>query len=142
MKRVEQTILSPPDGNCFAACVASILELPIESVPNYRTEGDDWMPRRQAWLRPLNLCFLGWEHTDNIDPRVFQGYSICTVAYRNRDGDLRHSCVALDGSIVWNPHPLRDTREHDYVSDWIVFQVLDPSKMAVPTRDAVDTARQ
>lgn len=31
---VDQTTYGHTDGNCFSACVASILEIPIEEVPN------------------------------------------------------------------------------------------------------------
>jgi hypothetical protein len=134
MIKVEQTLLAPPEGNCFAACVASILELPIDKVPNYRSEGAGWWYEWQKWLKPRNLALLGWSSDDLGDPEVradtLRGYSICTVEYHlpRRAEPLRHSCVALDGKIIWNPHPLRDTQQHDAVSDWIVFRVLDPAK--------------
>ena len=41
MKPVDQTDWTPKTGDCFRACVASIFELPIESVPNFMEEGDD-----------------------------------------------------------------------------------------------------
>jgi hypothetical protein len=36
-------------GDCLAACVASILELPIEAVPNFRLMPDQW-GALQDWL--------------------------------------------------------------------------------------------
>lgn len=131
MKPVEQTILHPPDGNCFAACVASILELPIEAVPNFRTEGDGWWREWQQWLAERNLAFLGWPSDelggDQVRADTLRGYSICTVRYELPNGGLNHSVVALNGETVWNPHPLRGTRKPDSIVDWIVFRVLDPS---------------
>lgn len=128
MIRVEQTILTPPDGNCFAACVASILELPLDEVPNYQSAEDGWWHEWQEWLAPRNLAFVGWNHPISDDERtvrdVLRGYSIVTVNY----GELAHACVAFDGEVVWNPHPLRGTRQHDSIKDWIVIRVLDPSK--------------
>ncbi len=35
MKPVNQTKMTPPEGDCFAACITSILELPLNEVPNY-----------------------------------------------------------------------------------------------------------
>lgn len=35
MKPVDQTILNPDTGNCFSACLASIIELELEEVPNF-----------------------------------------------------------------------------------------------------------
>lgn len=135
MKEIEQTILDPPEGNCFAACVASILELPIEIVPNYRS-GDgldkDWWFDWQRWLKPLNLAFVGWNHPIAPDPDVcadvLRGYSICTIRYERPSGGLNHSVVCLNGELRWNPHPLRDMVKHDSIVDWVVFRLLDPSK--------------
>jgi hypothetical protein len=59
MKRVKQTRFGPVEGNCFAACIASLLEVPIEEVtidpdPN----SDNWWETLQAYLKPKNLFFL------------------------------------------------------------------------------------
>jgi hypothetical protein len=142
MIRVEQTILTPPDGNCFAACVASILELPIESVPNYRSgagEDKDWWHEWQRWLAPKNLSFIGWAHPIADDPAVqadvLRGYSICSIRYEWPSGGVNHAVVCWNGEIVWNPHPLRGTRQHDSIVDWVVFRILDPVKWCVITVD-------
>lgn len=132
MKRVEQTILYAPDGNCFAACIASILELPIENVPNFRGRDHDWWHEWQQWLQPYNLALLGWSSDDLGDEEVradtLRGYTICTVRYDSSNEGISHSVVALNGEIVWNPHPLRDSKQHTSIQDWITFRVLDPSK--------------
>jgi hypothetical protein len=41
MKSVDQTTFGP-NGNCFSACVASLLELPIDAVPFFMSAGDGW----------------------------------------------------------------------------------------------------
>ena len=43
---------SPP-GNCWSACIASILELPIEAVPDEATHWKPGMTHRQSW-RPFH----------------------------------------------------------------------------------------
>lgn len=40
MKPVRQTIFGHEEGNCAQACVASLLELPLGAVPNFRKERD------------------------------------------------------------------------------------------------------
>lgn len=40
-------------GDCFAACIASILEVPIDGFPNFLADGDyegHWCHRWQQWL--------------------------------------------------------------------------------------------
>ena len=38
-------------GDCLRACVASVLELPYEAVPQFAV-ADDWVERLQEWLAP------------------------------------------------------------------------------------------
>lgn len=55
MKPVEQRIVDDTDGDCFAACVASILELPYAGVPKFN--GSSWFEDWQAWLAPHGMAF-------------------------------------------------------------------------------------
>ncbi|HYX72428.1 MAG TPA: hypothetical protein VE732_06640 [Nitrososphaera sp.] len=118
---VEQTLFTYPDGNCFAACVASILELPLEAVPHF--QDDDWYEKWQEWLAERNLYFiyLGHEKSSGWRPK---GLAIANVLC----GDIRHAVVCLNGEMVWNPHPLRDQGVGDF-EDWTVLAVLDPAKL-------------
>lgn len=59
MKPVLQTILDDGIGNCMAACIASLLELQIEDVPNFVAEekpGDCWLAICNRWLAQRGLC--------------------------------------------------------------------------------------
>lgn len=55
MKPVMQT----KENNCFAACLASLLELSCDEVPNFvgedRKQIGDWLPRCSKWLNGLGL---------------------------------------------------------------------------------------
>lgn len=107
MKPVVQTILTAPGGDCFPACIASILEMDLAEVPNY--QGEHWQHHYHAWLAPLGLAFL----TTNIPSEeliaswpgmVLPGYTILAVDSPRHPGHL-HAVVALDGVVVWDPHP-------------------------------------
>lgn len=98
MKRVVQT-RTGADGNCFAACLASILEISIASVPEF-DDGWGWMDRANDFLSehgvfyrrvPMSSKPSGYSTIEGISPR----------------GGL-HACVALDGELVWDPHPIED----------------------------------
>ncbi len=128
---VTQTLLSPPDGNCFAACVASILELPIDAVPNYHS--DDWFECWQEWLYPYNLALDIWTHNPEWTERerrwwTPRGYAILST--RPPGCGWEHCTVALDGKPVWNPMPGYGKRIGDIGKwvDWTVFRVLDPRR--------------
>ena len=110
MKPVDQTILADPSrndgkdadgvpGDCWRACIASIVELPAEEVPHFGAlEGpSEWWTATWKWL-------------------ATKGYRI---AGRN-DGEWRigvgpsprgpfHHAVVLDstGALAHDPHPSR-----------------------------------
>ncbi len=92
MTPVYQTIHGP-QGNCYAACVASILETSLEDLPPYVAV------RRPNWEPP--------------------GYSIASV--RVRDGSI-HAVVCLDGQIVHDPAGRPFARPEDPVVLWTVLQ--------------------
>ncbi len=133
MKPVYQTVLAPPDGNCFAACVASILEMSIEDVPNYTA--DDWYERWQEWFAQLNLTLVTWPHSGD-EGWMPKGYTI--LGSRPPGCSFGHASVALDGKPVWNPFPGYGKRIGDIgeYSHWTLFAVLDPSKPGGKPLDA------
>jgi len=108
---VEQTVLMPPGGNCFQACMASILELPLDAVPDFMPF-DDWTVRWNTWLRPMNLAIM--HCTLPQDPEEVQTFrQMCMPGYTipsadSPRGDWMHAVVAFDGEVVWDPHPRRD----------------------------------
>lgn len=65
VKPVDQTTFGHPGGNCFSACVASLLELPIEDVPYFMDEAKGkWHEQFDAWLAPRGLYALHFEVPD------------------------------------------------------------------------------
>lgn len=117
MKPVDQTRFGRPDGNCWTACVASILEVPIEELSDledaYRSAAIGWENGGEfQWSLILAethaLGFtVGWIMMDNPNlPRLPpHGYSI---ANGPAVGGMPHSCVALDGEVVHDPHRERN----------------------------------
>ena len=111
MKPVFQTTFGGPKapieerGNCFSACVASILELPIEQVPTFVIE-DDWHIAAQTWLNARGLWLLSLPWDDEWGAIVlepFGGYHI--IGGQSPRGEHGHSVVGLRGEIVHDPHP-------------------------------------
>ena len=127
MKSVHQTITRPPRGNCFAACVASILELSLDEVPNF-IEQDDWYGAAQQWLEPFNLHLVSWSSPGVGDAK---GYMIIQVD--SFHGDWGHVVVGLDGRIIFDPNPESAGKRHeDYqIKGYTMFVTLDPARPVV-----------
>lgn len=56
MQTIFATEENPKQGDCFRACVASILELPIEDVPDFCASPRDWEERLHGWLSERGLA--------------------------------------------------------------------------------------
>ena len=131
MKPVYQTKLKPPKGNCWAACVASVLECGLEEVPDVEFEQMDagaespdvlrfWKEWRE-WLADRNLGILCVTMGKGVPlPR---GYVIFTG--RSPRGAWDHSVVYHDGELCHDPHP--EGGGIQVVSSMDMLYPLDPA---------------
>lgn len=110
MKPVDQTTFGHPGGNCFSACVASILGLPISEVPYFMGEpgepGGKWAGRLSEFLRPRGYYALHF----NIDPERLDREVLWPEGYFIRCGKSArgdHAVVAKGAEVVHDPHPSR-----------------------------------
>jgi hypothetical protein len=110
---VDQTTFGHGKGNCFAACVASILDLPIESVPNFCCDftDDTWWAELKAWLRPRGCVpwFIDLNN-DNREGALGLVREWAIVPYigsgPNPDGVV-HSTVWIGDAMAHDPNPSR-----------------------------------
>jgi len=103
MKAVYQTDLSGDKGNCFQACLASIFEIEIESIPDFR-ESNDHMLTFAQWCRDtFGLQPLDYPIPKNSDSWRPIGYHI--ILGPDITGRCTHAVVGLNGNIVFDPFP-------------------------------------
>lgn len=127
MKPVFQTRIGPVNGNCMAACLASIFEVAINDVPDLgavmEEDGDEWWNTLDRFVRQYGLTMLlvkqlqtgqlkGWHMIWGASPR-----------------GIPHSVVGCNGKIIHDPHPeggglIEDPIKYEYVC----FVALDPAK--------------
>ena len=125
MKPVDQSRISYEDGDCLRACIASVLELPLEDVPAYLN--DDMGARYNEWLRRFNLSLLAIRLDPGID--VPAGYHL--IEGPSRNGKDSHVAVGLNGKIVHDPDPT-SRGEFKGGGNYWVFVTLDPARTLVP----------
>lgn len=97
MKPVDQTTFGMPGGNCWSACVASLLDLSIEEVPYFL---DDWPRAFDEWALARGFYTLTTD-CDHFTPpglHILGGQS---------PRDISHAVVAHGDRIVHDPHPGR-----------------------------------
>lgn len=143
MKKVHQSRSGIPHGDCTRACIASVLELPLEEVPDpHWPEGVTFKPGTPEsetavkkmyqvwldWLAKYNLALIsvlpgGWLYRDS--------YYIAGV--QSPRGP--HHVVAQGERIVWDPSPHQDSY-HAKIEDQTFFINIDPA-MTVKDRHRI-----
>jgi len=101
---VSQTRTGQESGNCFAACLASILERPIWDIPEFGGD-EEFLINIQDFLEPLGLYYVQVLPNDPVLEIAFRrGEVFHTIeGVSPRGGE--HAIVGLNGSPIWDPHP-------------------------------------
>lgn len=126
MKPTSQTVRGNT-GNCFAACVASLLEMPIEQMPNHYTDKNGnapthWLRIWQKFLRPFGLGIVWLPDQGSNSPPP--GYAIAGM--RMAGDEDTHAVICYDGEIKHDPLP--GEGRFCGVDHWYVLTVLDPKQ--------------
>lgn len=101
MKPVYQTKFGAEEGNCFAACLASLLEVDIDIIPDfYYLYKSDWYNRFLEWLEQFDLTAVIFDSLPFGFPLNYY-YLVGGISERG----IMHSCVAHSGKIVHDPYP-------------------------------------
>lgn len=118
MQPVQQTKFTTEDqtvhGNCFAACVASLLELSIDEVPTFETMGEAWGGALYEFLQTQGYTFLGtfyatddpdwWQHLTERCAGV-DGFYIVAGGSPRPHVKKGHCVIFQNGQMVHDPHP-------------------------------------
>lgn len=101
-------------GNCLSAVVASLLELPIEDVPNFvqnhvDTGGErDWWNELHAFIdqHDHQMCYLRASSGGTFPaPEPDEYYTV--TGKSPRDPAIYHIVIYQNGHMVFDPHPDR-----------------------------------
>ncbi len=106
LTKVYQQNINADSGDCFAACIASLTNLPIETIPLFR--GNGLIKERARWLFER-----GFQLTHHNAHRVDKGYYIvCKDAFLIKNVGWRcHASIYKQGKEVHNPISNRSNQE-------------------------------
>ena len=106
-------------GNCYATCIASILGLPVEFVPNFCAK-EDWYSISQKWLGErglMSICFT-------FDPFESEAYSHgISIASGPAIRGHEHAVLWKNGKLFHDPHP--SGAGLIKATNWEIFSILD-----------------
>lgn len=118
MKPVEQTIFELPLANCVQACVAAVLELELDRVPNFMERpGKGWAKAFVAFLAKFDLSPLELDIKQSKDAG-FQPTGYHLINGKGPRG-VEHAVVGLNGEMVHDPHPSKSGLVTE--ESWTVF---------------------
>jgi hypothetical protein len=127
---VFQTVFDPTHGDCFSACLASILEIPLKWVPTFCVDyPDTWFDELNEWLKYFGLRCLGSYDVACWDKETWNSiagmYGIgggLSPRYKN----TMHAVVCQGDKIVHDPHP-DNTGLKGGLVDIMILTQLDPA---------------
>jgi len=98
-----------PKGDCLAACVASIFEMPLSEVPDFDdTHGAHWWRGMIEWMEPMGLQpTFPTRYSWRKRPRYHAGPFVGMVESRVVQGTgSLHAVVCRGEEMVHDPNPL------------------------------------
>jgi hypothetical protein len=109
MTPVEQNVFGEGKGNCWAACIASLLDLPITEVPNFCGEPErnpNWFSDTDKWLKQRGFRVIDFQGASGI---AMEEGAYAIANGKSPRGDFFHVVVMTvqDGQFVvaHDPHP-------------------------------------
>lgn len=122
MIKVDQTKF-PVRGNCWRACIASLIEIDIDDMPTFEDMEDQWLVKTRSWLRTQ-----GFEMHVLSKQLVPKGLAIASGT-SPRHSQTGHSIIVYEGELYHDPHPDRTgILDLDYY-----YQIL-PLKQETPAK--------
>lgn len=100
---VHQTTFGKGKGNCFTACIASLLELPIEAVPFFCGK-DNWRKATDEWLAPRGYFYLDVSLPGDMRDDLAEYWGYHVISGKSSRG-LQHSVIGYRGKMIFDPHP-------------------------------------
>ena len=120
-------------GDCHRACLASLLDLDRDTVPNFGEHYDDnarFQLETHKWLATQGLDYIDIAFNDTLENVLLTMKGLNPNAYYILGGTSRngtgHSVIGRGGEIVWDPATGADHSIVDVMSDgmyWITYLV-------------------
>ncbi len=91
-------------GNCLAACLSSITEIPIEKIPKLEDINGDWAEEMIGWLWDNGFEFESYNDEDQIIKESNNDYYI-VGGTSPRNKNINHSVIYKNKNLIHDPHP-------------------------------------
>lgn len=124
-EKIDQSITGPK-GNCFSACIAMLLGLPLAEVPNFcdapgfdEDPGPAFMKAAHEWLAARGWGHITIESRGVMFRRSFSKGYVMAAGMTSRG--MLHSVIYKDGRLWHDPHP-----SHEGIQEVLEVDLLFP----------------
>ena len=91
-------------NNCFATCIACILERDPSLFPNFCFASQNWREFTNQWLAKYDLFYLDITLPGDLRDELVKFWGWHVISGEGPRGK-RHSVVGYKGEIAHDPHP-------------------------------------
>jgi len=108
---VNQTICNFKNGNCFSACIASILELPLVEIPNFMQDGEEKFDYHvEQFEKDFGIGIVDFDYTNQIESLpdfiiLMKNRYLVATSPSPRNKNYNHATVWYNGNLAHDPHP-------------------------------------
>lgn len=120
MIKIKQTKFGMPEGNCLAACIASILEIDLETV-TINGGATNWYEQARNFVLDYGYDLLILEKLGNYWTKPQCYY----IASGKSSRGILHAVVYQNGELVHDPHPDNSGLTEEPV-DYLFFVARNP----------------
>lgn len=102
------TVGNDGEGNCFNACIASILELPLRDVARIHPKTKGYWGAWRKWFAERGLDLESYGPTEAPKGWAIahgEGYRIYPDDHDLAGAPITHACVAFNGEVLHDPFP-------------------------------------
>ncbi len=118
-------------GNCFQACVATVLQIPLEEAFNHASYTDDeWFAEFNKWLEQYDLgcIFIEMSEEKPVGTTIIQGIHIAELKSETLYHGVSHA-VVMRGHFELFHDPNPNAKELGDLQGVYVFVPLEPYKL-------------
>lgn len=113
------------EGNCLAACIATLYPVSIDEVPFYLDTDDDWIFSLSEWLgRKLDKYLITVRLQDECHLNLFNGSLVIASVKSPNPAVERHAVITCRNKIVFDPMIGECCYAIDLVQDDPVFVLV------------------
>ncbi len=127
MTPVNQTDSTKERGNCQQACIATLFNLELEQVPNFRLFNDDvWWKVFCGFIWGLGFEVIGYADDNRELTQTLDGYLMASIKTGYGDKYGHQIIIDVNGVIVHDPMPNnpcngKNALKEKLLTDWYLI---------------------